>query len=336
LVVNEDGSGYLYGRCIIPATSGQEKEASPSEGTIRAKESIAITVYVVGACVLALASAFAQHGLSPESLGFALGLLLIPTVIAYAVHGRIGKRPNNHLGFARWLWWSSFVLMGINASNYKRHNMTAADVQEVLKQAADMTPDGAIDNSGKSPELIEKEAQYRNLMRAYFKELSESRHEFDSRRAAMDAKLDGVYQAESYKPARAKAIVAALNDNDIQTWTDSTVPAFQARVKQSGLTDSEQQSTVRGFQNSVSGSPLWPTLHSFLETDTELDQMSIQFYEAILKGKTDEANSYLDRIHALGKKDTELSAQVSKLQSASLKQSGFDGKEKAFQKTSSK
>ncbi|PYV46271.1 MAG: hypothetical protein DMG94_10270 [Acidobacteria bacterium] len=157
----------------------------------------------------------------------------------------------------------------------------------------------------------------------------------------MDAKLDGVYQAESYKPARAKAIVAALNDNidlnnDIQTWTDSTVPAFQARVKQSGLTDSEQQSTVRGFQNSVSGSPLWPTLHSFLETDTELDQMSIQFYEAILKGKTDEANSYLDRIHALGKKDTELSAQVSKLQSASLKQSGFDGKEKAFQKTSSK
>ncbi|PYV46272.1 MAG: hypothetical protein DMG94_10275 [Acidobacteria bacterium] len=131
MVVNEDGSGYLYGRCIIPATSGQEKEASPSEGTIRAKESIAITVYVVGACVLALASAFAQHGLSPESLGFALGLLLIPTVIAYAVHGRIGKRPNNHLGFARWLWWSSFVLMGINASNYKRHNMTAADVQEV-------------------------------------------------------------------------------------------------------------------------------------------------------------------------------------------------------------
>jgi hypothetical protein len=303
------------------------------------KERIAITLYVGGSLLVAFVSAFAQHGISSETFGFALGTLLIPTVIAYSVHGHIGKRPNNHLGFARWLWWSTFVLMGINAGNYKREHMTTADVHAVLKQAADLSPDSAIDNSGKSPEMIEKEAQYRNLMRSYFKEIAEARNGFDSRRATIDAKLDGVYQAASYKPARAKKIIAALNENialnnDIQTWANDMVPAFQARVKQSGLTDSEQQSTVGGFQNSVSGSLLWPTLHSFLATDTELDQVSIQFYGAILKGNTDEANSYLERIQALGKKDSELSAQVSKLQEASLKGSGFDGTEKAFQKPS--
>lgn len=306
---------------------------------MRVKESIAITLYVFGALLVALLSAFGQHGLSADSLAFAIGLLFIPTVIAYAVHGRIGKRPNNHLGFARWLWWSTFVLMGVNTANYNREHVTAADVKTVLKQAADLTPDSAIDNSGKSPEKIEKEAQYRNLMRSYFKQTSETRDGFTSRRAAIDAKLDGVYQIESYKPVRAKQMVAALNENialnnDIQKWSNDMVSAFQSRVKQSGLTDSEQQSTVRGFQNSISGNPLWPTLHSFLSTDTELDQISIQFYEAILKGKTDEANSYLEHIQALGKKDTELSAQVSKLQTASLKQSGFDGKEKVFQEAS--
>lgn len=302
------------------------------------KQRIAIILYVCGALLVAFVSVFAQHGISAETIGFAIGTLFIPTVIAYAVHGRIGKRPNNPLGFARWLWWSTFVLTGISASNYKREHMTTADVPTVLKQAAELTPDSAIDNSGKSPEKIEKEAQYRDLMRSYFKEVSEKRNGFDSRRAAIDAKLDGIYQAESYKPARAKAIIAALNDNialntDIQTWANEIVPAFQARVKRSGLTDSEQQSTVRGFQNSVSGSALWPTLHSFLTTDTELDRVSIQFYQAILKGDRDEANSYLDRIQALGKKDTELSAQVSKLQTAGLKQSGFSGTEKVFQKT---
>ncbi len=83
------------------------------------------------------------------------------------------------------------MLMGINARNYKREHMTTADVHTVLKQAADTTPDSAIDNSGKSPEEIEKETQYRNLMRSYFKEISEARNGFDSRRAAIDAKLDG-------------------------------------------------------------------------------------------------------------------------------------------------
>ena len=42
-------------------------------------------MYVVGACVVALASAFAQHGLSPESLGFA--------TIDLAIQNRIGVAP---------------------------------------------------------------------------------------------------------------------------------------------------------------------------------------------------------------------------------------------------
>ena len=301
------------------------------------KQRIAITLYVCGALLVAFVSTFAQHGISAETIGFAVGTLFIPTVIAYAVHGHIGKRPNNHLGFARWLWWSTFVLTGISASNYRREHMTTADVPAVLKQAAELTPDSAINNSGKSPEKIEKEAQYRDLMRSYFKEISEERNGFESRRAAIEVKLDGIYQADSYKPARAKAIIVALSENialnnDIQTWASKIVPAFQARVKQSGLTDSEQQSTVRGFQKSVSGSAFWLTLHSFLTTDTELDQVSIKFYQAILKGDRDEANSYLARIKTLGKKDTELLARVSKLQTASLKESGLSGNEKAFQK----
>jgi hypothetical protein len=198
---------------------------------MRVKEPIAITLYVGGALFLACVSAFAQHGISAETVGFALGMLFIPTVIAYAVHGRIGKRPNNHLGFARWLWWTTFVFMWINTANYKRQHMTTADVHAVLKQAAELTPDSAIDNSGKSPEMIEKEVQYRNLMRSYFKEISEARNGFDSRRAAIDAKLDGVYQPASYQPARAKEIIAALNENvalnnDIQTWANDMVPAF--------------------------------------------------------------------------------------------------------------
>jgi hypothetical protein len=307
------------------------------------KERIAITLYVCGAILVAFISAFAQHGFSvdtlADSIGFAIGTLFIPTVIAYAVHGRFRKRPNNHLGFARWLWWSTFILAGISASNYRREHMTTADVHTVLKQAAEMTPDSAIDNSGKSPEKIEQEGHYRDLMRSYFKEITDKRSVLDSRRAAIDTKLDGIYQPESYKPARAKAIIAALNDsialdNDLQIWANDIVPAFQARVRQSGLTNSEQQSTLRGFQNSVSSSQLWPTLHTYLATDVELDQVSIQFYQAILKGNTEQANSYIDRIQALGKKDTDLAAQVDKLRSAGLKQAGFDGNEKAFQKTS--
>jgi hypothetical protein len=306
---------------------------------MRAKEAIDFSLYVFGALIVAFSSGFAQHGISAEGFGFTLGTLVIPTIIAYAVHGRIGKRPYNQLGFARWLWWSTLVLTIISTASHKRQHMSTADVQEVLEQAANLTPDNAIDNSGKSPELIEEETRYRALIRSYFKEIVDARSEFDRRRAAIDAKLDGIYQPKSYTPNRAKQIIAALNENialnnDIRTWTNGLVLSFRTRVKQSGLTASEQQSTLRAFQDSVSGSPLWPTLKSFLAADTELDQVSIQFYAAIIKGNNDEANSYLDRLQELGNKDTELSAQVSKLQAAGLKKSGFNGTERVFHKTS--
>ena len=105
-------------------------------------------------------------------------------------------------------------------------------------------------------------------------------------------------------------------------------------MKQSGFTDSEQQDAVAGFHESVANSPLMPTLHAYLATDTELDQLSIEFYSAILRGNNAKANSYLDRIQALDKKDTELATQLNKLSKASGKEAGLDGTEKIFQKTS--
>jgi len=74
----------------------------------------------------------------------------------------------------------AFALRGIiNTARYGREQMTTADVRTVLKQAVDMTPDSAIDNSGKSPETIKEEARYRNLMRRYIKEIVETRSAFE-------------------------------------------------------------------------------------------------------------------------------------------------------------
>ena len=302
------------------------------------KERIAITAYMVGAIFIAFVSGFAHNGIAylPEIIGYAVGFLFFPAVIAYGFYGRIGKRPNNPHRFARLLWWSTVVALWMASVTQQRNQLTAADVKTVVKQAANMNPNSEIDNQGKSAEKVEKEAQIRDLMRAFFTDIARSRQEFDVRRTAIDTRIDGIYQPASYTPARAKHIIAALNenivlDNDIQTWANNVVLMFQARVNQSHLTGEEKQDTMRGFQSSIANSPLWPTLHMFLNTDIQFDRLSIQFYQAIREGNTKQANNYLDRIQELGKKDTELAAQVTKLRDASIKEAGVDGSEKIFQ-----
>ncbi len=236
----------------IPAEAEPIPQASqPTEDRVVQKPSL--SWWAMPAIVLPVIFAFSQAAVrsdisNAEKSGYAVGMLLIPVIVAVIVARR--KQTQKWNTFAKTFFWVSLFFVGVNATRQRTDTSAAKQyssnqwIGRLAKQAAGKLP---LDNSY-SP--FPKQAN--DIFREMFKDIINVSKAQNARLNTI-RELDELYSAKSFasvvEMTTMKEQVQHISDSDSKTWSDilQVVSDTKTRIYSSSLSQQTKDELWHGF-----------------------------------------------------------------------------------------
>lgn len=303
------------------------------------------TLVLLWAYVLAVAA----HGeiFSARLLGYWMGSLLIPFVIAYLIGGR--KNSRNSLRFSLWFVILGFTLptlSSIGSRGWHTPSNPKAWVAARIKEAAGTVPV----SQATRPADSEMEALARDAMR----EMLDYRKQYDAKLVAFNDGLGKLYSAESFSNAEAiQRSADSVNgvvlldlemSKHIQQWPDS----MKARIEKSSASEAQKKAFVDGFTRSFANSDVLSARERAMQAESEWADATLDLYAFALQNRAriqvrddqvvisnrrvrDAFNEKLQRSQALQDAVVKVNSELEQLQNTRLKDYGLSKKELGIQ-----
>jgi hypothetical protein len=322
----------------LSANSTPEPVPPPPPPLSPAKRALVAFLMLVGIALAVLQALLWSRGVwNAEVFGYAIGTILMSTVVAYLIAGR--RKNRKPVSFGLVFVGILFVMCLLELSN--RPEDLNGKVADIVREASGTKP---IDRSGApdSPQdklLREVMTEFLDKVKAY----REKAHE-------LRAGLQTLYTPESFSGPEAMTHTrdsvqkGTTLDHEFALQFEQWPARVEEQVAQSALSESDKQSFLKGFHESFSNSEI-------VTLRTQGDQIEVQWCEDTL-ALYDFARSKAARIHVKDahilvddenvrtrfndllhqsreqhRRMTETNAQLAKLQQDGLKKFGLTRKD---------
>ena len=277
-----------------------------------------------------------SYGLfTPKAFGYAVGAILLPAVIAYAIAGRRKVRNFNRFAF---IFGSLSIFFHLVSSATPRPSLKA-HIGDLMKEVA-----------GTKPAASNGTTDMDDLIRDFMREALDARKTHDAEIARFEHELGQLYTAESFS---SKASIQRS-----QEAIRGTVAADQALTRRiadwpqkmkmwadrSSLSDSAKQEFLDGFGKAFAGSELLSVRKQATEVEDQWAEATDDLYNFALSNTTKlqiegskiiindrktrtEFNQKLERSQSIHKNLEALNTRLEQLQRAALQQSGLTEKD---------
>jgi hypothetical protein len=231
----------------IPLMSTEPaKEQTPMESKAR---SVGITLRIVVVLVwVALVTYVRVHMFDAWVVGFYIGTLLLPFLIAYAIAG--AKQRRNWVKFSYWFLGLGILLPSLTLTNQK--DLSSLSHSDLVRELVGSKP--LEDN------LPEDQREMASATRALFADLTASRKSHDDQLDALEPDLEQLYTAESFsnKAAMQRSLNAVAKELSLDLQVSEMLKRFpemaRIRIDQTNLSDSEKKQFVAGVVEGFNGS----------------------------------------------------------------------------------
>jgi hypothetical protein len=324
---------------IPPISSGSPPEhLPPSPPLSPAKRALVAFLMLVGIALAVLQALLWSRGVwNAEVFGYAIGTILMSTIVAYLIAGRRKKRKPVSFG----LIFAGILLFTCLPELSNRPEDATRKVTDIVREANGTKP---VDRSGapESPQdklLREVMTEFLGKVKAY----KEKAHE-------LGVGLHTLYAPESFSGPEAMSHTRdnvqkiTTLDHEFVLQLEQWPARVQEQVAQSALSESDKQSFLKGVQQTFSNSEI-------VTLRTQGDQVETQWCKDTL-ALYDFARSQAARIHVKDahilvddekvrtrfndllhqsreqhRRMTETNTQLAKLQQDGLKRLGLTGKD---------
>ncbi len=220
---------------------------------------------------LAFANAWVWSGgvWTDESLGYALGGLIFPGLIAYAIAGRKKVYNPNRFG----LWFCGLCLIFFLMELSHRPPNLKNRMGDLMREAAG------------TKLVVSKGSPMDVLIRAVFRDILQQQKAHQARVDAFSADLGKVYSAESFadKAAMQRSIDAVRGiveaDQDYGQQTASLPERVQKKVDATSLTKSEMQDFMKGVRQSWGNSKVLADQREAIAIEVQWAEKTIGLYQ---------------------------------------------------------
>jgi len=247
--------------------------AAPAPSTTRAAHPLtAVAVILLVGLSIAMsfwrARIWSGGTFTSEGLGYAIGSLLVPAALAYAIAGR--RKVRNWFRFS--LWLCGFCLLSLLLEISQRPPDPKNTVGRLMREAAGT----AKVSSGSS--------QLDDLARASMRIMLDFRRAHDSEVAKYSDDLAKLYTAESFSSvARMKRTVEAVNgalsadqklDEEIGSWPDTV----RQEAAKTSLSEKEKAEFVLGATKSFANSKVMSARKNATHVEAEWAAATLELY----------------------------------------------------------
>jgi hypothetical protein len=200
----------------------------------------------------------------PELIGFGLGSLLIPAIIAAVICRKDQTR------FPKVLFYSFFICYALTSANRNRVTEppegTDKHIGEILREVMSSTPANPTNTQ-----------PYDAAIRETFKQMLAAKKSYETATANID--VTGVYQPESFSNNAAMRkwmddarVLNAADQKMLRAW-ESMPQILQTQINASSMSSSDKQAVMRGFEGSFNAGALMPRLKTSVEWSASLSDL---------------------------------------------------------------
>jgi hypothetical protein len=197
----------------------------------------------------------------PELIGFALGSLLIPAIIAAIICRKDRTR------FPKVLFYSFFICFALTSASRSRLTEPPEGMDKhiggILKEVMSSTPASTASTQ-----------PYDAALRDTFRQMLAARRTYDTATANID--VTGGYQPESFSSNAAMQkrlddgrVLNAADQTILKAW-ESTPQVFQAQINASSLSSADKRAVLHGFEKAFHAGAGLPRLRSSVEWSASL------------------------------------------------------------------
>lgn len=269
----------------VPAHSASSPPAPlpPSPSLSPAKRALVALLVLLGIALCVVKALLWSRGVwTAEVSGYAIGAILMSSVVAYLIAGR--KKNRKPVAFGLIFVAISFVLCLMELSHLPKDSN--AKVADLLREASGTKPIGRPDAFDSPQDKLLREIMTEFLDKA--KTYREKAHE-------LGAGLQALYTPESFSSPEAMSHtrdgvqkITALN-HEFAMQLEQWPTRVQEQVAQSALSESDKQSFLKGFHETFSNSEI-------VTLRRQGDQIEVQWCKDTLD-LYDFARSHAGRIH---------------------------------------
>jgi hypothetical protein len=243
----------------------QPTQPAKSSGTKRIWSFLALLVVFTVAFLPAIAAAIRGDIDSlPELIGYGVGTLAIPAIIAAVICRKDQTR------FPKVLFYSFFICYALTSASRSRVTAPPEGMDKhiggILREVMSSTPANATNTQ-----------PYDAPIRETFRQMLAAKKSYETATANID--VTGVYQPESFSSNAAMQkwlddarVLNAADQNMLRAW-ESMPELLQTQINASSMSSSDKQSVMRGFEGSFHAGVLLPRLKASAEWSASLSDL---------------------------------------------------------------